>query len=95
MEYDSEGDASGESSEESSLSSVISEEEGREREVFLRGDANFPLVLQTIRGQPLVVYQDRAFVTNKRRHNDSDAAGIDTIYMVISSLCYKIWLIFL
>ena len=53
--------------------------EGKGKSYF-EDDANFPLVLQTIRGQPLVVYQDRAFVTNKRRHNDSDVAGIDTIY---------------
>lgn len=85
LHYDSEGEAAGESEDESEESSVSSAntEEVREREAFHRGDANFPLIVETIRGKPLVIYQDRAFTTNKRRHNDTDPAGIETIYMVI------------
>lgn len=80
-EYDSEEAASVESSDESSHTSENSEEI-RDREIFHRGDADFPLILETTSGMPLVVYQDRTFTTNKRKHNDSDPVGFDTIYMV-------------
>ena len=78
-QYDSEDESENES--ESSLLSANSEEV-REREAFHRGDANFPLIVDTIWGKPLVIYQDRAFTINKRRHNKTDPAGVDTIYIV-------------
>lgn len=78
-QYDSEVESEDES--ESSLSSANSEVV-REREAFHRGDADFPFIVETIRWKPLIIYQDRAFTTNKRRHNDTDPAGVDTLYMV-------------
>ena len=34
---------------------IIEEEERREREYFRRGDENFPLILSTTKGRPLVI----------------------------------------
>ena len=63
-------------------SRIIDEENRLEREYFHRGNENFPLILTTTKGRPPIIYEDRGYTFNKRRHNFTDDEGFDTIYFV-------------
>jgi hypothetical protein len=53
-----------------------------EQHLYRIDDENYPIMMETTKGRPLIVHEDRSFTSNKRRHCNADAENIDTLYMV-------------